>query len=257
MRILCCNIRYYGANDGDNHWEHRKEFCARVIRSREPDLICTQETSSEQYADLKAAFPEFESFGIVDNPLGRNPTNAVFYRRDAFDLVSAGGYWLSETPHVTGSSSWQSACVRLANWVRLTDAKSKTDFRLINTHLDHVSQRAREEQTRVIHEDALAYPSEYPQILTGDLNADGTNLAVRFLAASGWTDTHAAIHGDAEPGFTYHEFLGPAFASDKWGKIDWIFIRGRMNVRHAEIVRDSDGDRFPSDHYFVSADVEF
>jgi hypothetical protein len=40
------------------------------------------------------------------------------------------------------------------------------------------------------------------------------------------------------------------------GKIDWIFARGATRVVGAEIIRDSRDDRFPSDHYFVSADFQ-
>jgi endonuclease/exonuclease/phosphatase family metal-dependent hydrolase len=40
------------------------------------------------------------------------------------------------------------------------------------------------------------------------------------------------------------------------GKIDWIFARGATRVVGAAIIRDSRDGRFPSDHYFVSADVE-
>lgn len=34
--------------------------------------------------------------------------------------------------------------MRLVNWVRLRDRETGADFRFINTHLDHVSQTARE-----------------------------------------------------------------------------------------------------------------
>jgi hypothetical protein len=35
--------------------------------------------------------------------------------------------------------------------------------------------------------------------------------------------------------------------------MDWIFMRGKMKVIDAEIITDSINERFPSDHYFVSA----
>ena len=39
MKIITCNIRCFGADDGDDNWIHRKDFCAQVIRAQEPDLI--------------------------------------------------------------------------------------------------------------------------------------------------------------------------------------------------------------------------
>ncbi len=31
MKILTCNIRCFGANDGKDNWVHRSDLCGRVI----------------------------------------------------------------------------------------------------------------------------------------------------------------------------------------------------------------------------------
>ena len=31
MKIMTCNIRGYGGDDGDDHWNHRKNFCVFVL----------------------------------------------------------------------------------------------------------------------------------------------------------------------------------------------------------------------------------
>jgi endonuclease/exonuclease/phosphatase family metal-dependent hydrolase len=255
MNILTCNVRYFGAKDGENGWVYRKGLCADVIRSRQPDVFCCQEVSVEQFADLSAVFPDYDSFGMVDEPVGRHPQNAIFYHRATYRRISAGGYWLSETPHIPGSRSWDSACVRLANWLRLEDRATGAEFRVINTHLDHVSQPARENQARLIVEDTAAYPAIYPQLLTGDMNADCTNACILTLKRGGWADTYAAVHGAENPGHTFHAFRGPSFVS-QIGKMDWVFARGAVNVTAAEIVADARDGRFPSDHYFVMATVD-
>lgn len=254
MKILTCNVRCLNTRDGGNQWPFRKELCAAVIRAQAPDVFACQEMSWQHHTDLAAAFPAFESYGLVDEPAGRNPTNAIFYRREAFTRISAGGYWLSERPHVPGSKSWDSNCVRLANWVRLVERASGVEFRLVNTHLDHMGQTARENQARLVNEDALAYPADYPQLLTGDMNVDATNAVIGILQSAGWVDTYGAIHGPADPGHTFHQFLGPAYKT-ALGKIDWIFTRGNIRTTAAAVIRDCQGDRFPSDHYFVSATV--
>ena len=256
MKVITCNIRCFGGDDGDDHWTHRKDLCAEIIRSRTPDLICFQEMWSEQFFDLKPAFPEFDSYGVIDEPTTYFPMNTVFYRREAFALLSSGGYWLSETPHITGSKSWDSACVRLANWLRLRDRDSGKEFRLVNTHLDHRGQTARENQARILCEDAAAYPETYPQILTGDLNCDTDNAAISLLKDRGWTDTYGALHGTEAPGFTYHAFKGPGFVEkSRVDKMDWVFVRGAMTVTGAAIIDESHKGRFPSDHYFVTAEI--
>ncbi len=254
MKIMTCNIRYSGADDGENNWVYRKDFCTQVIRACDPQVICFQEMWREQFNELALAFPEFATFGVVDEPLGHHPVNSIFFRSDLFRCLSQGGFWLSETPHVTGSSSWESACVRLANWVRLEERASGREFRVVNTHLDHVSQMAREGQARLIGEDAAAYPDEYPQFLTGDMNCDSRNRAISIFEEAGWRDTYAEVHGTVDPGFTYHGFSGLYFGS-KVGKMDWVFARGQVRVVDAAIATDTCDGRFPSDHYFVTAEV--
>jgi endonuclease/exonuclease/phosphatase family metal-dependent hydrolase len=129
------------------------------------------------------------------------------------------------------------------------------EFRVINTHLDHKSQLAREQQAQLVNEDAAAYPADYPQVLAGDMNSDPGNQAIEIFNQGGWKDTYEAVHGVRDPGFTFHEFLGPGYASSI-GKIDWVFIRGRLKAAGAEVIRDCPEGQWPSDHYFILAELE-
>jgi len=254
MNILTCNIRCFGAEDGKNNWVYRKKFCVEVMEAQSPDIICFQEMWAEQFTDMFSLLPGFESYAMVDEPNGRRPLNCIFYRSNAFTRISAGGFWLSETPHVAGSKSWDSACVRLANWIRLEDCATGMEFRVVNTHLDHVSQVAREHQAGLIVEDAGAYPEDYVQILTGDMNCDSRNKVIDIFKAGGWIDTYNCVHGTEDPGHTYHEFLGHKYNSPI-GKMDWIFTKGPSKVTGATLITDSVDGKYPSDHYFVSATI--
>jgi len=146
------------------------------------------------------------------------------------------------------------------NWVRLRD-QDGTEFRAWNGHLDHIGQLAREQQARLIVEAARALPGDLPQLFTADCNADAANPAVAILKSAGWLDTYAAIHGSKDPGFTFHAFFGPRYPEERpgrknAGKIDWIFCRGPVEPLAAEIIREGRDGRYPSDHYFVSAEVK-
>ena len=254
MRILTCNIRFGSADDGEDSWPLRRDLCARVIHTQDADIICFQEMQADQHAWLCAQLEGYAAYAMTDQPAGTNPQNAIYYRQARYRQISAGGYWLSRTPHVPGTKSWGSDCVRLANWVLLQDAQYGISLRVVNTHFDHIGQLAREQQASLIVEDAQAYAPAFPQLLTGDLNCDTRNPAIAILRAGGWRDSYAAVHGDDDPGCTYHGFMGESFPSDL-GKIDWIMARGQLEVRDAWIVRDSRDGRYPSDHYFVGADI--
>lgn len=254
MRVMTCNIRVCIANDGANAWDYRKQLLAEVIRRHDPDVIGFQEMRRPQWAFLYDQLKAYDWFGLARTRDSEDPYNAIFWRRDRFELVSPGGYWLSETPHVTGSHSWDSSEPRLANWVRLVDRETDGEFRFVNTHLDHRGKEARPRQAQVINDDATSFPDEYPQILTGDLNDEPDKPAIECLRAAGWLDTHHLVHGAQEPERTFHGFKGPAFDGPQ-GKIDYIFVQGGVAARNVQIVKDHDGDLYPSDHYFVLADV--
>lgn len=264
LTILCCNVRKNVPDDAltGNAWDARRDLCAEVIVAQGPDIICFQECFNEHFEDLRARLPEFDAFGLSNPGAAFNPSNTIFFARDCYELVSAGGFWLSETPHVASSKSWDSSSARFANWVHLKDRSFDREFRVTNTHLDHIGQTARENQARLIVEAADVFGDDVPQLLTADFNADAANPAIDVIKAGGWLDTYAAIHGPDDPGFTFHAFLGPRFPESRppervSGKIDFIFSRGPVKPLAADIIRDSHADRYPSDHYFISAEVEF
>ena len=117
-----------------------------------------------------------------------------------------------------------------------------------------MSQTAREQQARLIVEDATDYPDDYPQLLTGTMNCDGANAAIERFRQGGWQDTHTALHGDENPD-TFHGFRGVDFDGSS-GKIDWIFARGLVTPVASHIIREARDGRHMSDHDFVCADVE-
>ena len=266
-RVLTCNIRVDLPEDAEKGfgWQARKDICARIISNHKPDIICLQEVLKGQMNDLKKAFPGFGAVGFDGPEMDANPVgyhgiakNPVMFSKKRYELLHAGTFWLSETPLEAGSISWNSARARHANWVRLKDKKTGTDFRIVNVHLDHKSQEAREKQIQLLLKEASQYPAAYPQLLAGDMNAHAGNPVYGAIRSSGWTDTYTVIHGEREPGHTVHLFQGERYEKKDTGrKIDFIFLKGDVAAVGAGIIKDSLKGVYPSDHYFVSADVRF
>lgn len=251
---MSCNIRTSHASDGPNSWEMRKAFALEVIGSRNPDVICFQEMTALQRDFFAAELAGFTWLGTPDHPTRSDPVNSIFFRTDTFNLISSGSYWLSRTPHIAGSKFWRSRCTRLVTWIQLEDAAAATKYRIINTHLDHISQPARVAQAKVITRDCARLPDNTRQILAGDLNCDASNRVINLLSKAGFKDTYEAIHGTDNPGMSCHAFKGEQHRS-ALGKIDWILVKGPINVTGAEIIKDSVDGRYPSDHYFLRADI--
>ncbi len=268
-RVLSCNIRVALPEDEatGNGWASRRDLCVEVIKAQNADLICLQEVLQVQMEDLEKGLPDFTGFGFVGPEMDTRKEgyqgiakNPVFYSKRRYDFVSAGGFWLSETPHLPGSLSWGSARARHVNWVRLRERNSGRQLRVLSLHLDHVSQEAREEQIKMVLAEAALYPPDFPQILAGDFNAGEANPVLNLVADAGWTNTHTAAPGPRDNGLTVHSFLGPNYvpktkSGGKRGPIDFILTHGPVKTLGWKVIRDSRDGRYPSDHYFISADL--
>lgn len=290
LKIVTANLRETKDEDYEtgNGWTQRRELCRDILLAQHAQLFCFQECRLAQLAYFKRFFADHEWFGLANLRPGKTeePSNAILYSTARFARTDAGGFWLSETPQVRSSRSWDTAAPRFVNWVRLRDRRADRELLVWNTHLDYHSRIARENSCLLLAQAAQKLPADLPQLLTGDMNARGTPLrtrriiengktvrsepienppprsrAIQNLLDGGWIDTYAEHHGDGEPGLTAHQFRGEEFAATEQGqartKIDYIFRRGPLVTLDAEIIRDHRAGRYPSDHYFVSAELAY
>ncbi len=265
--ILSCNIRVALPDDEVKGvgWPQRKDYCIEVIKKYRPDIVCLQEVIKVQAEDLRKAFPKFLLFGFDGPYMDAHPVgyhwvakNPILFNTRRYDLTAAGTYWLSENPLVAGSKSWDTARARHANWIRLKDKASGKEFRVINLHLDHVSGKAKVQQLKMVAEESNQYLADFPQILTGDFNSKWGSPVFDSIIRSGWEDSYAVVHGEGDPGYTAHAFQGANYerGKQKGGKIDFVFCRGPLKPLASAIIKDHKNGFYPSDHYFLSAELE-
>lgn len=208
-RVMTCNIRITGleadASYSERVWENRRDLCVETILSRRPDIICLQEVIYDSYAYLKEklrgyvpygfAGPEMDPYTEGYHFIGKN---VIFFRRDRYEFVSAGCYWLSETPLIGGSCSWNTTRARHCNWVRLRDKRSGRELRVLDVHLDHKSDEARREQIRMVMDECAQYAPDFPQILCGDFNAGIDSAPIGYIrTVDGWREMYESVHGSA------------------------------------------------------------
>ncbi len=245
IRVVTANLRKSDAHDGVHGWRHRRDLCARTLAEALPDLICTQECRPDQRDDLLARLDGFQAWGLARTPQDGFPVNAMFWRTERWNVDDRGGYWLSASPHVPGSRGWDSASIRLANWLVLRHRQQGFRLRLISTHLDHVGAFARRRSATMLVQDASVWPADLPQVLGGDFNEGDEEPAPAHLLAHGWRDAVAAAGGTSGP--TFHGFQGPAWDGDQ-RRIDWILVRGPVQVRSSAVIRTAGPHPWPSDH---------
>ncbi|HYZ02379.1 MAG TPA: endonuclease/exonuclease/phosphatase family protein [Candidatus Binatia bacterium] len=249
FRVMTFNVRSVSARDGVNAWKNRAALNVRVIRAQAPDLIGFQEV---QEAHLDVYRRELTDYCFH---LGPDATCAIFWSAARFALEEAGGFYLSTTPH-RRSTSWNASCARVATWVRLRPEDSGAALLHVNTHLDHVSRKARIEGTNLILRRLDADGGGAPVVLTGDFNAPDDTPPYDLLEAAGFVDTYA----DRPEVHTFHRFQGATFVPvvPVMLRLDRILTRdGDRSLRNegCAIVTDADPPLYPSDHYPVVADL--
>ncbi len=252
LRVMTYNIRLNLASDGPNAWPHRKDAVAGLVRDQSIDLLGVQEALPEQLADLDAQLPRLGRFGEGRTAERLGEFTAIYFRRDRFDVLDAGTFWLSETPEVPGSRGWDAAYERIVTWGKLRDRQSGTTFFHFNTHFDHVGRIARRESARLLVSRITSLAGSSPVIVTGDFNDLPEGEPYAIITGSGLSDAmlsaRAAHRG---PSSTWNAFK----AIEPGRRIDFIFTRGFDVTSHAILPGMIDGTRFPSDHLPVVAEV--
>lgn len=260
VRVMSFNIRYGTAKDGENHWDRRKEFVVETIVKFDPDLLGTQETIGFQRDYLAEKLPQYGVLGVGRTD-GREDGEmmAVYFKKDRFEKLDAGHFWLSETPDTVGSKSWDSSLPRMVTWIKLHDKRQPDALPVafFNTHFDHMGPTAREESGRLLRQRIATLGKDCSVIVTGDFNADeGSKPYLALFGAveeqeSPVVDSLRLLQPKREPG--EGTFSGFKAGATKGARIDWIGVSRDWKVVEAGIDRTERDGRTPSDHYPVTA----
>lgn len=264
VRVMSFNVRYGTARDGEDHWDRRKAFLAGTVKKFDPDLLGTQETLAFQRDYLAKELPGYGVLGVGrDDGKEKGEMMALYYRKSRFEKIDGGHFWLSETPGKAGSRSWGSWLPRMVTWVKLRDRKSPKAPALVfyNTHFDHLSGRARTESARLLRGRIGKLPKGTAVVVTGDFNAGEGSAPYKALfarqgeRASPLRDTFRVAH--PKKGESEGTFSGFKAGAKKGARIDWIGCTSHFKVRRAGIDRTERKGRTPSDHFPVTAVLEW
>lgn len=252
LKVMSFNVRYGTALDGPNSWPHRKDILVNTLRTYNPDVCGLQECLVFQAEYMVSQLPEYRWLGIDRDVSGKGEMTAILYKYADLHPIESGNFWISETPEVPSSKSWDSSLPRIATWARFYHSPSGSFFYLLNTHLDHRGEEARAQGVRLLAERTKHLPNELPLIVLGDFNATAGNSVPYSLAIEyGFSDAWTAATQRIGPAYTFSGFSDPV--SDREGRIDWILVRGPIHVSHCETVVYNESGRYPSDHYPVFA----
>ena len=252
LRVGTCNVRCLSAKDdkAGNGWEARKADLMGLLRRLDMDVFGLQEVHEKPYADLCAGLKEWE---LVDD---YEVTTPVAYRKSRFDLVKKGVFWLSETPDVPRSLGWGAKHIRPCLYLILADKATGRKFCFINTHTDHRSALARVEGMKLIMRRMKTFAEGLPVVFVGDHNC-GPATEPAAEARKVLKDARdISEKKDPGPINTFHKW--GAIQGIDWRRCDYIYVSDGIRVR--DFVTHDDKrpgtDRYPTDHYLLSASIE-
>lgn len=259
LRVMTYNIRLNTASDSLNAWPHRKDNLASQVLFHDVQLLGVQEALHNQMVDLKERLPQYKFVGVGrDDGKEKGEYSAIFYDTSRLQVLQSSTFWLSLTPEVPGSKSWDAAITRIVTWARFRDKKSHKIFYAFNTHFDHLGKEARRESARLLLQKVAAIAGKTRAVVTGDFNATPNDEPIQVV-----TEKSNALHLTDSKALSITTHYGPdgtfnGFAAKERDNlpIDYIFLKGPWKVKkHATLSQTWNG-RFASDHFAVFAVIE-
>ena len=293
LRVGTYNIRLMpGDNGTPNAWSARKDDLVNEIRKLDMDVFGMQEVFPKQAEYITNSLPQYAVVGEyreADRISGE--ASPVCYKKDRFEVLRGGTFWLSETPDVPGVKGWGAACPRVCSWALLKDRTTGATLTFANTHTDHVSELARKEgMLLVIRRMREFAPDGTPIVFTGDHNCYETEAPAVAVSA---ILTNAIYASESAPKGPWRTFSGwkwrdveyPAVDAIKlpanvrnarkgspdadksknggytWedcgARIDYIYVSAGVKVKTYETHADPrpGTQLYPSDHFPITADI--
>ena len=258
LSVMSFNIRYNTPADSLNAWPYRKDKVASQILFHEAHIIGVQEALHDQMMDLQERLPQYKFAGVGrDDGQDKGEYSAIFYDITRLQALQTKTFWLSETPAVPGSKSWDADITRIVTWVKFRDRKTKKIFFAFNTHFDHIGKIARRESAKLLLQKVKEIAGNVPAVITGDFNAEPADEPIQVIKDKSnplyFTDSKViSLTPHYGPAGTFNGFKNKE-RNDQ--PIDYIFLKGKWKVlKHATLSQTWEG-RFASDHFAVLARI--
>ena len=238
----------------NNGWEQRAPRCLELLKTEKFDIFGSQETQQCHIDKITAS--GYKAIGLPRDDSKTAEHSTIFYNPEVLELRKTETFWLSETPNVPGSKSWNTACPRIFTVGFFTHKASGKIFIFVNTHLDHKSKLARENGIELIIKYLSKFKLDYPYILTGDFNARPDSEVYKKI--SGFMSDARHISEKTLPGAkqTFHAYQADPAKRRMSVPIDYIFVNeSEVKVKSFQVIDDFKNGLSSSDHFPLSATI--
>jgi len=260
LNVMTFNIRLNIKSDSLNAWPYRKDNAASQIKFHKVHVLGVQEALHDQMMDLSQSLSQYKYVGVGrDDGKTKGEYSAIFYDSTRLRLLGSSTFWLSLTPEIAGSKSWDAAITRIVTWAKFKDAASKKTFFVFNTHFDHIGKEARRESAKLLKQKVKEIVGNNPVIVMGDFNSKPSDEPIKVLIDANdpgkFIDTKAiSITPHYGPQGTFNAFTSKETDNEP---IDFIFLKGKWKVLQHATLSQTWGGRFSSDHFPVFTKLSF
>lgn len=270
LRVMSYNIRSAAMKEEsvENEWPQRREPSINMLLDYKPDLVGIQEAQPVQREDLVEGVGDiYGLFSAVDDGVDDVYTGhtAILYRKDRFDVLDKGHFWLSPTPDEVSQPAWNATDrqYRTTVWMKLHDNKAGKDILLINTHLPYKTAdvEARTACIDLIVERMIEMGGlKMPVFITGDMNASWYTTDSRRSSLQGYFARLESARENCPKNLTPSVYSYNAFGLSTpavtWN-IDHIFYREAIPVDFAVVNKATYGVKYISDHYPIVLNCKY
>jgi len=166
VKVISFNIRC--ANDLEGHSiAERAPRLKAILDEYDADIIGFQECQLDWEKIIEKDYLDKYEMYLVRR---KDPESCpIFWRKDRFDCVDKGVFWLSDTPDVmSGGYDDLYHCYRVCMWAILKDKNTGEQLLYMNTHFGF-GDDAQTKSANLIAKRAKEI-GDFPTVLTGDFN---------------------------------------------------------------------------------------
>ena len=248
IKVISFNIRSMDDPNGNSIAERAPRLSA-VVTPYDADVIGVQEYVPLWEEHIAREFgEEYEVFNKYRTQTGWIESAPILWKKDKFECVKKGYFWLSDTPEVE-SRGWDTLPHnRICTWAILRDKASGEEFCFMNTHFGF-GDECQVKSSALIARYAESL-SELPTFVTGDFNMTPTSAGYAEMTRH-FVDVNMLTARDMRS--TYH---GYDLSVERDEHIDYCFINGKVRALSQSIIDELVQGKFPTDHFGIYSEIE-
>lgn len=257
IKVATWNIRINIKKDSvaGNIWSNRREAIVKMVQSNDFDIWGVQEDYKKELNELNSRLNEYRRVGFPNHENGRlGSFNSIFYRRDRFELLDSGMFYLAED-ETKPALWWNGKFIRSCSWAKFRINHGDVEFWVFNTHTDYAGGKVERESCKMLIRKIREIAGENAAvIIMGDLNFNQYSQGYEILTKSGVVeDCINVAQKKIKVAGTFNNFEKDR-KSD--ARLDHILVTKNINVLEYNVLLDTYPDqygenRFPSDHFPV------